>query len=209
MNAPNSPSGGLRARKKRETENAIENAAVDLALELGFDATTVEAICERAGISRSTFFNYFPSRETAITGRMVQLLRGDDADRILDEHAPDLAHGMLALVLASIGHAHINSDVARKRAQLSAEQPDTITRSTGSLLAIGAQLLEVGVGWLVRRPEHARLPGDPGREAVIAAGLCHAAFSSIMVDAASNLGDLEVSDDDITRAFDAVRVVLD
>lgn len=208
MNAPSSPAGGLRARKKRETENAIENAAVDLALEVGFDATTVEAICERADISRSTFFNYFPTRETAITGRVVECLRGEEADQILDTHAPELARGMLALVLASIGHAHINSDVARKRAQLSAEQPETIARSTGSLLAIGAQLIEVGAGWLVRRPECARLPGDPVREAIIAAGLCHAAFSSIMFDAASNLGDLEVNDDDIGRAFEAARVVL-
>jgi AcrR family transcriptional regulator len=37
--------------------------AVDLFLRQGYDETTVDDICTTAGISRSTFFRYFPAKE--------------------------------------------------------------------------------------------------------------------------------------------------
>ncbi|MGO1949469.1 MAG: TetR/AcrR family transcriptional regulator [Mycobacteriaceae bacterium] len=47
---------------------SIEEAALQLALEQGYDATTVDQICERAGISQRTFFNHFPVKEDALLG---------------------------------------------------------------------------------------------------------------------------------------------
>ena len=34
----------------------------------GLNGYTVEEVCERGGISRRTFFNYFPTKEDAIIG---------------------------------------------------------------------------------------------------------------------------------------------
>ncbi|MFW7414024.1 TetR family transcriptional regulator [Demequina sp. SO4-18] len=59
---------GLRARKRRETRAATQRAAIDLGLEHGWSAVTVEMICDAAGISPRTFYNYFPSRENAVLG---------------------------------------------------------------------------------------------------------------------------------------------
>ncbi|MGW4471468.1 helix-turn-helix domain-containing protein [Nonomuraea sp. NPDC004354] len=52
-----------RARKRR----LIGDAAVGLALEGGLESLTVEAIAEAADISTRTFFNYFSTKEEALT----------------------------------------------------------------------------------------------------------------------------------------------
>ncbi|WP_198043024.1 MULTISPECIES: TetR/AcrR family transcriptional regulator [Actinoalloteichus] len=57
---------GLRARRRRETSDRIQQAALALVLEHDFDRVTVEQISTRAGVSVRTFFNYFPSKETAL-----------------------------------------------------------------------------------------------------------------------------------------------
>ncbi|OBH07917.1 MULTISPECIES: TetR/AcrR family transcriptional regulator [unclassified Mycobacterium] len=57
---------GLRERRHRQTSADIRDAAVRLALERGFDKVTIDAICVEAGISTRTFFNYFPTKESAI-----------------------------------------------------------------------------------------------------------------------------------------------
>jgi len=59
---------GLRERKRAATRNAITAAARALTSERGLNGYTVEEVCEAAGISRRTFFNYFPTKEDAIIG---------------------------------------------------------------------------------------------------------------------------------------------
>ncbi|MFC4067025.1 TetR/AcrR family transcriptional regulator [Actinoplanes subglobosus] len=57
---------GLRERKKEATRQALYEAALRLALELGPDRITVDAIADRAGVSRRTFSNYFANKEEAL-----------------------------------------------------------------------------------------------------------------------------------------------
>src|SRR5215469_7353234 len=69
------PVTGLRERKKAKTRAALQQHALRLFQQQGYDATTVEQIAEAAEISPSTFFRYFPTKEDVVLY--------DDVDPIL------------------------------------------------------------------------------------------------------------------------------
>ncbi len=56
----------LREQKKAQTRASILREARELFFKQGFDGTTLDAICERAVVSRRTFFRYFGSKEALV-----------------------------------------------------------------------------------------------------------------------------------------------
>lgn len=69
---------GLRERKRRETLRRIAETGLKLFLTNGYEATTLEAIAEAAGISRRTFFYYFKSKEEILLawqGGLIDAIR--------------------------------------------------------------------------------------------------------------------------------------
>jgi AcrR family transcriptional regulator len=78
---------GLRERKKIRTRETIRREAFRLIQEHGYAATTVEQIAEAAEVSPSTFFRYFPTKES--------VLLADDMDPMilnaLEEQPADLS----------------------------------------------------------------------------------------------------------------------
>ncbi|MFC9132331.1 TetR family transcriptional regulator [Streptomyces sp. NPDC057099] len=58
----------LRERRRLATESEIEDAALDLFEQRGFESTTVDDIAARVGMSQRTFFRYFATKEDAALG---------------------------------------------------------------------------------------------------------------------------------------------
>lgn len=56
----------LRARKMQQTKRLLQQEALRLFLERGYDATTVEDIAAAANVSDRTFFRYFPNKEAVL-----------------------------------------------------------------------------------------------------------------------------------------------
>ncbi|WP_375405833.1 TetR family transcriptional regulator [uncultured Amnibacterium sp.] len=63
-------------RAQAETVARLSTAAIELFEGQGFEATTVDEITQRAGVSRRTFFRYFPTKEDVLfAGHADQVVR--------------------------------------------------------------------------------------------------------------------------------------
>ena len=58
----------LMARWEPHTRERLERAALALFVERGYDATTVNDIAERAGLTKSTFFRQFADKREVLSG---------------------------------------------------------------------------------------------------------------------------------------------
>ncbi|GLY98357.1 TetR family transcriptional regulator [Actinoplanes sp. NBRC 103695] len=65
---------GLREQNKLRVRAAIRRAGVDLVARNGFQAVSVDDIAAAAGVARTTFFNYFPSKEAVLAAPSPDLL---------------------------------------------------------------------------------------------------------------------------------------
>lgn len=91
----------LMSRWEPGARERLVVAAVDLFSEQGYDATTVAQIAERAGVTRSTFFRYFPDkRELLVAGQ-------ETLSRLLTEgiHEAPADDAPLAAVAAGLERA--------------------------------------------------------------------------------------------------------
>lgn len=64
----------LRERKKEQTRDSLAHAAFEIVRDLGPEHLTAEAVAIRAGVSRRTFFNYFPTIDAAVAHSARRLL---------------------------------------------------------------------------------------------------------------------------------------
>lgn len=77
---------GLRERKKRQTREALSNAAITLFLERGFDHVSVADVAAAADVSKPTLFRYFPAKEDLALHRIAD--HQGEAARVVRDRAP-------------------------------------------------------------------------------------------------------------------------
>lgn len=95
---------GLRDRKRAETHTRIQNAAMALFFEQGFEATTLDQIAERASVSRRSLFHYFASKEEIVFSTKAglgQLIADAVARRPVDEPLLAMAENALTDMAAN------------------------------------------------------------------------------------------------------------
>lgn len=56
----------LREKKKRQVEHKITHSALQLFEKKGYDAVSIDDIAETAEVSKSTFYNYFATKEAVL-----------------------------------------------------------------------------------------------------------------------------------------------
>jgi AcrR family transcriptional regulator len=106
----------LRERKKAETRHRIQEEAMRLFLERGYDATTVEEIAAAAGVSHMTFFRHFPSKDDVVATddydpMMADLIRARPAG----EHPVERVRATVLAGLAEVYASERDTILARAR----------------------------------------------------------------------------------------------
>lgn len=151
------------AARRGDARVRITEAALDLFVRQGYAATTVDAIAERAGVARRTFFHHFSSKDAvvfpdheALVARVSAQLADSQGDPV------EVVAGALRIVFSSY---LADPDLALRRYRL--------TRST-------AELREREIAWVQRYQlvfsryldeRYADLPQGPVAADVVAAGL--------------------------------------
>ncbi|MGW2491710.1 TetR/AcrR family transcriptional regulator [Streptomyces sp. NPDC001606] len=136
------PRLGLRERKKIKTREAIRAATYALVAEQGYDATTIDQIAERAEVSPSTVFRYFPTKEDIVLTDEYDLLMADElrarpAGEPLIQSLRYVIHRAVDRALAE------DPEVARLRVRLGVEIPAVRGRMLESMASTGALLRQV------------------------------------------------------------------
>lgn len=200
---------GLRARKKRATVSAIEMASLTLALEHGYDGFTVEQVCERADVSRRTFFNYFPTRDSPLLGHPILVEPSEDITALLDAHSDDLTRGTYMVFLHTLGDDSVDPEILRLRRRLQQEQPTVRKLEMAALMESGQSAMTVVESWLRTHPEHARLPGQPAREAQLTVNAVFIAVMALSEEWAYAPDEQTATAEAFERTIRDLRTVID
>lgn len=125
MLPPGEPSAlGLREPKKARTRPTIQQHALRLFRERGYEATTVQEIAEAAEASESTFFRYFPAKEDVVLWDPFDPLYA----QVSREQPPDLTVVHPGLIRRGAGRAHPPSVPSNANAWCSCCRSSRFTR---------------------------------------------------------------------------------
>lgn len=163
---------GLRARKKRATRAAIERTLLELVLERGYAAATVDEVCARVGVSKKTFFfNYYASKEAAIRGDMVAFPTADQVRAALANKPA--GEGYLDTVVSLLGldegHPGGEPELARLRSEVLSTMPQLLYQGHRELARAQKTICETLADYLEAHPEERLIPDVPVGEEVVAA----------------------------------------
>nr|WP_255497331.1 MULTISPECIES: TetR family transcriptional regulator [unclassified Mycolicibacterium] len=127
----------MRSRKKHKTLVAIQDAALELFAEHGFETTTVEQIAERAEVSTATFFRYFRTKSDVVFG-------GESDERV--DWLPALKRGIIDRPpseddVTAVKHAILDKWVSlleptRVRGQYLAAETSPLLHGLSSVIAV-------------------------------------------------------------------------
>jgi len=161
----------LRDRHRLRTLRELHEAALHLAREGGLAAATVEAITDRAGVSRRTFFNYYATKEDALLATTAPVVPSDALERFLAHPGGDAFAEAVRLVLAIVTAMRQVEVTLEDPARLVVEFPALGERLAQHVFAVEALIATA----LDERPAPGRRSpsgpdGDPALALVMLAG---------------------------------------
>jgi len=189
---PTPSNGGRRDRKKQATRRALRNAALELVAERGFAHVTVEDIAEAADVATRTFFNYFPSKESAVIGadpERIEELRTSLLTRPLAESPLQALRSVTVEYAAAIDEEFDDLGEGReawfRRFCIVREDPDLLAAYVGHISEVERSLAQALAARLGKDPAH-----DPYPALVTATVLAAVRVAALYWSANGGLGSL-------------------
>lgn len=149
-----------RARQpaqKEQRRNAILAAAADLLADVGYDAVSLTAIADRAGLSKSNLYRYFESRE-----EILLALLADDVVGLTEEVEEELAPFAGTGDREAVVRVLVAAWVERQRlCQLVSVLSSVLERNLTERPVVDFKLRVLGLNRRIVNALHAALPGLP------------------------------------------------
>lgn len=102
MNDESHTDGARVGRPKASSPETLADAACELFLERGYHSTSIADIAGRAGVSRSSFFNYFSSKSAILWAGLDERIQAMVTEWN-SAHGPNLAADIAGVVRAELG----------------------------------------------------------------------------------------------------------
>lgn len=180
----------LRERTRAAMRAEVSEVAFRLFAEQGFDETTVEQIAAEAGLSRTTFFRYFGTKEEVVLGKFGEFgheIAAALATRPADERPWDALRRAFDVVT--------HTDPAEP------EQSLSLMRLLSDACALTTRQWEKTQGWQsMLVPEISRRLGDSGEPADALRARALVASAIACLDAATDAWTMRRRDDSALRA---------
>jgi AcrR family transcriptional regulator len=166
MSTPSGPAPSLWNRTRQAVQAQIVETALDLFLRNGFESTTIEQIVAVSGISRTSFFRYFGTKEDIVLGDSEQLglVFRSALEARPEEEGPWEAIRAAALALPG---ASFGPERALAIAQLTSKTPSLRARHIEKHLQWQAFLVPI----MRKRMGLEGNESDPSPRAIVAAAL--------------------------------------
>lgn len=134
------------AERRQATASRLTAVCRRLTIERGLTGYTIEEVCSEVGVSRRTFFNYFPSKEEAVFG----IVENHELERFAQAFLSRGSRGWSAVVddLAEFAvefaeNAGINAADHLEFMEVLASEPKLLARFLGMSRERDAALLEL------------------------------------------------------------------
>jgi AcrR family transcriptional regulator len=114
----------LSSRRKQRTRRALQQAALSLFAERGYEETTVADIAERAEVGLRTFFFHFPTKEDVLFNGSHE--EYPDLSRLIVDAPPELSD------LAALEHALLSLHETVPDREMHHQMTQLLVRATGS-----------------------------------------------------------------------------
>ena len=138
----NAVQAALKTTKAQQTSLRIQLAAVDLVLQNGVDGTTVDQICQKAGVSERTFFNHFKTKELAIIGDDLPQISEARAREFLSAPLGDIFSDSIKLISMSSPENMLPA-LMFKRLEMMAKYPELFALNLTKLMSVRAEHMEL------------------------------------------------------------------
>ena len=191
---------GLRERKKRARRGVLIDAAQDLVERHGLDAVTVEQVCDAAGVSTRTFFNYFDSKDDAVLAHVAWPADSGPA-RVFAEGGPtgQLVDDLVVLLADLFESAPVGRERVERGFTLARREPRLLAKHMGWVEEHRDQLVD-----LLRE----RLGDPPAHPVDVVTALTMVLVHAAVQDAAEPGAPQRGGRDRLTHVVDELRHLL-